>query len=83
MSVLAVTGLMLVAEILNIAVERGCDFIQPNHDERIKQIKGIAAGAAIIAIVIWYTVLLTVAYELATATELFSAAAQATYFQLP
>lgn len=70
--VLTVTGLMLVAEMLNTAVETICDFIQPEHDERIKNIKDIAAGAAIIAIVIWCAVLLTVSYELVTAQELFS-----------
>lgn len=70
--VLAVTGLMLVTEMLNTALESICDFIQPKHDERIKEIKDIAAGAAIIAIVIWGAVLLTVAYELVTATELFA-----------
>ena len=70
--VLAVTGLMLVAEMFNTAVEAICDFIQPEHDERIKNIKDIAAGAAIIAIVIWCAVLLTVSYELVTARELFS-----------
>lgn len=62
--VLAVTGVMLMAEIFNTTVEALCDYLQPGHDERIKQIKDMAAGATLIAIVIWYVVLGVVAYEL-------------------
>lgn len=71
--VLAVTGLMLVAELFNTAVEAVCDYVQPEYDEAIKVIKDIAAGATYIAIVIWYAVLAVVVYELLTATELFRA----------
>ena len=70
--VLAVTGLMLVAEILNTAVEALCDYVQPRYDDRIKHIKDIAAGATFIAITIWYAVLGVVLYELLSATELFA-----------
>lgn len=70
--VLAVTGLMLVAEILNTTIESLCDYVQPNHDHRIKQIKDMAAGATFIAIVIWYFVLGVVLYELLAGTEIFS-----------
>jgi diacylglycerol kinase len=70
--VLAVTGLMLVAEILNTAIEALCDYVQPSYDQRIKHIKDMAAGATFIAIVIWYTVLGVVLYELLVGTELFS-----------
>ncbi len=70
--VLAVTGLMLVAEILNSAVEALCNYVQPNYDDRIKHIKDMAASATFIAILIWYAVLGVVLYELLTATELFS-----------
>ncbi len=71
--VLAVTGLMLVAEVLNTAIESLCDYVQPNQDVRIKHIKDMAAGATFIAIVIWYVVLAIVLYELLTGTDLFSA----------
>lgn len=70
--VLEVTGLMLVAEILNTAVESLCDYVQPNYDIRIKHIKDMAAGATFIAILIWYAVLGIVAYELLMGSELFS-----------
>lgn len=70
--VLAVTGLMLVAEILNTAIEALCDYVQPKYDDRIKHIKDMAAGATFIAIAIWYAVLGVVLYELLTATELFA-----------
>lgn len=69
--VLAVTALMLVTEMLNTALEGICDYIQPERDDRIKDIKDIAAGAAIIVIFAWYVVLLVVLYELVTKKELF------------
>lgn len=69
--VLTVTGLMLIAEILNTAIESLCDYVQSNHDSRIKRIKDMAAGATFIAIVIWYAVLGIVLYELIAGIELF------------
>lgn len=72
--VLAVTGLMLATEILNSAVEALCDYVQPKYDDRIKHIKDMAAGATFIAIVIWYTVLGVVLYELVAAKDVFGAA---------
>lgn len=49
-------GLVLVAESLNTAVEKVCDFIHPDYDKRIGFIKDISAGAvtfaAITAIII-------------------------------
>lgn len=49
-------GLVLVAESLNTAVEKLCDFVRPEHDSKIGFIKDIAAGAvsfaAITAIII-------------------------------
>lgn len=74
--VLAVTGLMLVAEILNTAVEALCDYVQPNYDDRIRHIKDMAAGATFIAIFIWYAVLGVILYELLASTELFSEVAR-------
>lgn len=74
--VLEVTAVMLVAEIFNTVIESLCDYVQPNDDERIKHIKDMAAGAAFIAILIWYVVLGVVLYELVTTTELFSVVAR-------
>jgi len=61
---LAVTALMLVAEMFNTAIEEVADYIQPNHDLRIKAIKDTAAAATMVAIVVWWTVIGVVAYEL-------------------
>ncbi|KGN82362.1 diacylglycerol kinase [Porphyromonadaceae bacterium COT-184 OH4590] len=38
-------GMILTAEALNTAVEKICDYIQPNYDKRIGFIKDISAGA--------------------------------------
>ena len=49
-------GIVLVAESLNTAIEKICDFIHPDHHKRIGFIKDISAGAvsfaAISAIII-------------------------------
>ena len=42
-------GLVLVAESLNTAIEKICDFIHPDYDERIRFIKDISAGAVTFA----------------------------------
>ena len=39
---------VLSLEILNTCVEKICDMIQPEYDERIKIIKDIAAGSVVI-----------------------------------
>lgn len=41
---------VLSAEIFNTAIEKVCDIIQPNFDERIKFIKDISAGAVLILV---------------------------------
>lgn len=41
-------GLVLGMELMNSAVEKLCDFIQPNEDQRIKIIKDLSAGAVLI-----------------------------------
>lgn len=71
--VLAVTGIMLAAEVFNTVVEAICDYVQPEHDERIRNIKDMAAGATYITIVIWYVVLGVVLYELISMNEAFVA----------
>lgn len=44
-------GLVLVAESLNTCIEKLCDFVQPEHDQKIGFIKDIAAGAVSFAAV--------------------------------
>lgn len=45
-------GMVLVAESLNTAIEKLCDFIHPDHHQRIGFIKDISAGAATFAAII-------------------------------
>ena len=52
-----VTALVLIAEILNSAIEALCDFVETRHNEKIKIIKDIAAAAVGIAILVWLVVL--------------------------
>jgi diacylglycerol kinase len=51
--ILVVTALVLVAEILNSAIEALCDFVETRHDEKIKVIKDIAAAAVGLSIFVW------------------------------
>jgi diacylglycerol kinase (ATP) len=55
--ILVVTALVLVAEILNSAIEALCDFVEARHNEKIKVIKDIAAAAVGISIFVWLVVL--------------------------
>ena len=55
--ILVATALVLVAEILNSAIEALCDFVETRHNERIKVIKDIAAAAVGISICVWFVVL--------------------------
>jgi diacylglycerol kinase len=55
--ILVVTAVVLVAEILNSAIEALCDFVEARHNERIKVIKDIAAAAVGISIFVWLVVL--------------------------
>ena len=56
--ILVVTALVLVAEILNSAIEALCDFVETRHNEKIKVIKDIAAAAVGISIFVWFVVLI-------------------------
>ena len=47
--VITLAALVIAAEILNTAIERLCDFVQPKQDDRIKTIKDLAAGAVLCA----------------------------------
>lgn len=55
--ILVVTALVLVAEILNSAIEALCDFVETRHNEKIKVIKDIAAAGVGISIFVWLVVL--------------------------
>lgn len=45
-------GMVLTAEMINQNIERICNYIQPQQDEKIKKIKDMAAGAVLIASII-------------------------------
>jgi len=51
--VLVATGLMIVAEIFNTAIEALCDFIEINANDKIGIIKDISAGGVGISIFVW------------------------------
>ena len=51
--ILMATGFVLVAEIFNSAIEALCDFVEDQHNEKIKVIKDIAAAAVGISIFVW------------------------------
>ncbi len=55
--ILVVTAFVLVAEILNSAIEALCDFVETRHNEKIKVIKDIAAAGVGVAIFVWIVVL--------------------------
>ena len=46
--ILIVCFSVLSLEILNTCIEKICDVIQPEYDEKIKTIKDIAAGAVVL-----------------------------------
>ena len=48
---------MLLAELLNSAIEILCDFVEPQHNLQIGTIKDIAAAAGI-AIFVWAAILI-------------------------
>jgi diacylglycerol kinase (ATP) len=56
--ILLATGLVLVTEIVNSAIEALCDFVEERHNEKIKIIKDVAAAAVGISIVVWLLVII-------------------------
>jgi diacylglycerol kinase len=54
--ILIATGLVLITEIVNSAIEGVCDFVEDRHNEKIKIIKDVAAAAVGISIVVWAVV---------------------------
>jgi diacylglycerol kinase (ATP) len=55
--IIVVTALVLVAEIMNSAIEALCDFVETRHNEKIGIIKDIAAAGVGIAMLAWMLVL--------------------------
>jgi len=55
--IMAATGLVLIAELFNSAIEALCDFIETHENEKIKVIKDISAAATGISVLIWVVVL--------------------------
>jgi undecaprenol kinase len=51
-------GIVLVAELLNTAIERCCDSITLQHHPLIKQAKDIAAGAVLLAFIVALVIIL-------------------------
>jgi diacylglycerol kinase len=51
--ILLATGMMLVAELFNSAIEILCDFVEQQENPHIGVIKDIAAAAAGISIFVW------------------------------
>ena len=56
--ILLATGMMLLAELFNSAIEILCDFVEPQQNLQIGAIKDIAAAAAGIAIFVWAAILI-------------------------
>jgi diacylglycerol kinase len=56
--ILLATGMMLLAELFNSAIEILCDFVEQQHNTQIGTIKDIAAAAAGIAIFVWAAILI-------------------------
>jgi len=55
--IIVVTALVLVAEIMNSAVEALCDFVETRHNEKIAIIKDMAAAGVGVAMLAWVLVL--------------------------
>ncbi len=56
---LLATGLVLIAEMLNSAIEAVCDFLETRENEKIRAIKDIAAAAVGISMALWLTVVIS------------------------
>lgn len=55
--IIVATALVLVAKILNSAIEALCDFVETRHNDKIRIIKDIAAAGVGIAMFAWLLVL--------------------------
>lgn len=57
--ILVATGLVLIAELFNSAIEAVCDFLETRENEKIRAIKDIAAAAVGISMALWLTVVIS------------------------
>lgn len=57
--ILLATGHVVMAELLNSAVEAVCDFMETRQNEKVRAIKDIAAAAVGISIAIWLAVVVS------------------------
>jgi len=64
--ILMATGLVLMAELFNSAIEAVCDFMETKENDKIRVIKDIAAAAAGVSIMVWLIVLITEIIHLGT-----------------
>lgn len=64
--VLVVTGMVIISEIFNTAIESLCDFIESNQNDKIGIIKDISAGAVGISIFTWLVVIIIEIYRAST-----------------
>ncbi len=55
--VLIATGLVIISEVFNTAIEALCDFVEPEYNEKIGLIKDVSAGAVGISIFIWFIII--------------------------
>ncbi|AFY93415.1 diacylglycerol kinase [Chamaesiphon minutus] len=64
--ILIATGLMLLGELLNSAIEILCDFVEQQQNPQIGAIKDIAAAAAGVGIFVWMAILIIEGIHLLT-----------------
>lgn len=50
--VLILIGFVLVAEVFNTAIEKLCDFVQPEYHTKIGEIKDLAAAGVLLAAIV-------------------------------
>ena len=55
--VLLATGLVIISEIFNTAIEALCDFVESGNNAKIGLIKDVSAGAVGISIFVWLIVI--------------------------
>ena len=64
---LLATGLVLMAELFNSAIEAVCDFMEPNKNEKIGAIKDIAAASVAVIMAVWLIVVIGDVFNIVTA----------------
>ncbi|DAB35028.1 MAG: undecaprenol kinase [Sulfurospirillum sp.] len=62
--IILATGMMLMAEIFNTAIEAMCDYMKSDFDEKIGMIKDVSAAATGVAIFVWIVVMLIEIYTI-------------------